>query len=136
MINDYDNTSVQLSWTKPEKDGGRPITHYVIEAKEKLGVEWKELMVTTNDNTAANVTGLKENSVLQFRVRAVNKAGIGEPSDPTDNHTVKHSNRNIPVYIISFTDLVAFQPELKDSKIGKLFKMMIDLISKFQLISD
>ena len=100
VIEDYDNTSVTLSWAKPEKDGGRPLTHYIIEAKDKLSVEWKEIFVTPDDKLTAKVEGLKENSVMQFRVRAVNKAGKGEPSDPTNNHTVKHSNRKfLPMFL-------------------------------------
>ena len=91
VIEDYDNKSVKLSWKKPEKDGGRPITHYIIESKDKLSVEWTEIFVTPDENCVATIEGLKENAVLQFRVRAANKAGFGEPSDPTDNHTVKHS---------------------------------------------
>ena len=41
-IADYDNTMVKLKWTKPESDGGRPITHYVIEMKDKFS-DWTEV---------------------------------------------------------------------------------------------
>ena len=29
-IVDYDNTKCDLKWAIPEKDGGRPITHYIV----------------------------------------------------------------------------------------------------------
>ncbi|CAN7950901.1 unnamed protein product [Ixodes pacificus] len=92
-IVDYDNTKVDLKWDKPASDGGRPILHYVVEKKDKLSSDWVEALKTDGDQCQATVADLKENSVMQFRVRAVNKAGVGEPSEPTENHIVKHRNR-------------------------------------------
>lgn len=92
-IADYDNTMVELKWDKPEKDGGRPILHYVIEMKDKMRPEFTEVMKSDGPVTTAKVTGLKANSVVQFRVRAVNKAGASQPSNETGPHIVKHRNR-------------------------------------------
>ena len=96
VIEDYSVTSVTLTWIKPENDGGRPLTHYIIEMKDKLSVEWKEVLLTPDTTCQATVDGLKENQIVTFRVRAANKAGFGEPSEPTDTHTVKHRNRKLP----------------------------------------
>lgn len=90
-IVDYDNTKVVLKWAPPEKDGGKPIEHYIVEMKDKGG-EWREVLKTPNANPEAVVSKLKENSVVQFRVRAVNLAGPSEASEPTDSHVVKHRN--------------------------------------------
>ncbi|XP_053200690.1 twitchin-like isoform X3 [Panonychus citri] len=91
-IVDYDNTKCDLKWAVPEKDGGRPITHYIIEMKDKFSSDWTEVLVTPDAKNEASVTGLKEGNTVQFRVRAVNKAGPSEPSDATDPHIVKHRN--------------------------------------------
>lgn len=40
----------------------------------------------------ATVKGLEENSQVRFRVKARNKGGISDPSEPTDFHIVKHRN--------------------------------------------
>lgn len=92
-IFDYDNKSVQLRWTPPEKDGGRPITHYHVEIKDKLSVDWKEVLQTPDTKCECTVPDLKEGTVYSFRVRAANKAGVGEASEPTENHLCKHKNR-------------------------------------------
>ena len=42
VINDCDNVSVFLKWEVPETDGGRPITHYVIEQKGIYNLEFVE----------------------------------------------------------------------------------------------
>jgi len=81
-----------LKWEKPQNDGGRPITHYTVEIKDKFAVDWVEVMKTTDSTPEAKVEGLKEKMVYQFRVRAHNKAGSSEPSEPTDNHLCKHRN--------------------------------------------
>ena len=36
-IVDFDNKSVTLRWAKPKDDGGRPISHYIIQKKDKFG---------------------------------------------------------------------------------------------------
>ncbi|RWS24197.1 twitchin-like protein, partial [Leptotrombidium deliense] len=89
-IVDYDNTKCDLKWAAPENDGGKPITHYIIEMKDKLSKDFVEVMKTSSAKPEATVTGLKQGNVVQFRVRAVNIAGPSEPSDETDAHTVKH----------------------------------------------
>nr|CAD7586386.1 unnamed protein product [Timema genevievae] len=91
QIIDYDNKSVSLKWAKPESDGGRPITHYTVEIKDKLSVEWTEVLKTKNIPEGI-VEDLKEKNIYQFRVRAHNKSGASEPSDPTDSHICKHRN--------------------------------------------
>lgn len=47
---------------------------------------------TDTADCIGTVGDLAEKMVYQFRVRAVNKAGIGAPSEPTDNHLCKHKN--------------------------------------------
>ncbi len=71
-------------------DGGRPVTHYVIEQKGKFDVDYIEVLKTEDASLEAVVEGLKEKAVFQWRVRAVNKAGPSLPCEPTDKHIVKH----------------------------------------------
>lgn len=92
-IVDYDNKSVSLKWKVPENDGGRPISHYTVEMKDKFSGDWVEVATTPDANPEAKVEDLKEKMIYQFRVRAHNKAGKGAPSDETDNHLCKHKNR-------------------------------------------
>ncbi|XP_035779466.1 twitchin-like isoform X8 [Anopheles albimanus] len=91
-VDDYGVDFVELKWEKPEKDGGRPITHYIIECKNKFLTDWTECAKSETDDCVLKVHGLKEKVVYQFRVRAVNKGGASKASEPSDNHTVKHRN--------------------------------------------
>lgn len=47
---------------------------------------------TEDNKTEFKVEGLKEKMIYQFRVKACNKAGVGDASEPTDNHLCKHRN--------------------------------------------
>lgn len=89
-IVDWDNTRVDLKWAPPESDGGRPILHYVIEQKDKFSNDFKEVMKTDGPKCEARIPDLKENQEVQFRIRAVNKAGQSTPSEATKPHIVKH----------------------------------------------
>ena len=75
---------VDIAWNPPADDGGSPIEEYIIEKKDKNG-RWEEAMtVPGGGQTAASVKGLTPGEEYQFRVTAKNKAGPGDPSEPTD----------------------------------------------------
>merc|ERR1712055_352932 len=97
-IVDFDNKSVTLRWNKPTEDGGRPITHFIIQKKDKFG-GWFDALITDDDNCAATieelearVPGLSEGKWYQFRIVAVNKAGESWPSYETKPHLARHKN--------------------------------------------
>ncbi|KAJ8319891.1 hypothetical protein KUTeg_001478 [Tegillarca granosa] len=68
----------------PWNDGGAPVTNYVIEYRMIGAFRWLQANedVTILEPTYS-VTGLKEGSDCEFRVSAENKAGVGQPSQPT-----------------------------------------------------
>ena len=96
-VDDWDKKWVKLSWEKPLDDGGSRITHYVIERQEEFSSKWMKSMDTDTDDCYAKVTDLTEFSKYKFRVRAVNRAGPGEPSEPSNEVTCK--TRNAPPVI-------------------------------------
>lgn len=51
-----------------------------------------QVLKTQDTKTEAKVEGLKEKMIYQFRVKAFNKAGVGDASEPTENHLCKHRN--------------------------------------------
>ena len=60
------------------------------------------LYVIQKPDCEARVLGLKEGQQYQFRVRAVNKAGQGEPSDATGPHIAKARFRmNYIIYYVT-----------------------------------
>ncbi len=97
-IKDWDKRWVKLTWEKPLSDGGARITHYIIEKKEvEYSSIWVKAVVTETDDLEYKVADLSENSKYKFRVKAVNKAGPGPPSEPSEEVTCK--TRNAPPVI-------------------------------------
>ena len=52
QIVDFDNQSVTLRWSPPADNGGRPITHYIIQKKDKFG-GWFDALVTDDKTCVA-----------------------------------------------------------------------------------
>ena len=74
--------SVTLSWTKPTDTGGGKIQGYVVEVKPKNG-DWTPATPFPVKETDCTVPNLKEGQEYEFRVKAVNEAGPGNPSIST-----------------------------------------------------
>lgn len=80
--------SVTLSWKKPLDDGGSKITGYIIEKKNPDG-QWDEVLEVPPKENSVVVKEVRENEECQFRIRAKNIAGLGNPSRPTEMITVQ-----------------------------------------------
>ena len=74
--------SVALSWTKPTDTGGGKIQGYVVEVKPKNG-DWAPATPFPVKENECTVPNLKEGQEYEFRVKAVNEAGPGNPSIST-----------------------------------------------------
>ena len=92
-VADYDADSVMLKWQPPLNDGGSPITGYLIEKKGKFG-DWERGHEVPGSQLKGTVVNLTEGSTYDFRVRAINLAGPGQPSEPAGPVTCKA--RNLP----------------------------------------
>lgn len=73
VMADSTKNSVTLQWTRPDHDGGSHITEYIIEKRTKEDPTWT--LGATCKRCSCEVTGLKENAVMDFRVFAKNEKG-------------------------------------------------------------
>lgn len=73
-----------VSWEPPVSDGGSEITAYIIELRDRTAVKWEATMVVKAEDRTATLNDVVENKEYIFRVRAENKAGVGQPSAATD----------------------------------------------------
>lgn len=80
---DSDINFIQLKWTKPTSDGGNPIQGYMVEAKQEGSSEWVPCNNYPTKGTEFTANNLKEGKSYEFRVKAVNDAGPGEASRPS-----------------------------------------------------
>merc|ERR1712111_134261 len=76
---------VKLAWNKPSSDGGATINNYIIERKDPLTKTFIKVTETLTGQTEVTVSGLKEHSINQFRVRAANKSGMSDASQATSD---------------------------------------------------
>lgn len=82
-IENVSGTDVTIAWKRPADDGGSDITGYLVEKKERKGVRWMRASKKTVSDLHFEIKGLAEEVEYEFRVTAENKAGFGEPSEPT-----------------------------------------------------
>lgn len=81
---DWDVDRIDIEWDTPLKDGGAPILHYTVEMKiGRPGETWNEVGKTDGPKRFFSKKELKKGEKYEFRVRAVNKAGPSEPSEPS-----------------------------------------------------
>ena len=71
---------VNLSWEKPESDGGSRVKGYWIEKREANSSMWQRVNTHLHPAATINVTNLIEGRQYEFRIFAENEAGVSEPS--------------------------------------------------------
>jgi len=82
-------TSVTLTWEEPQKDGGSPITGYVLERCQLPRTSWTKANKKPVPDTMFTLENLVEGAEYKFRVSAENAVGVGKPSEPTSPITAK-----------------------------------------------
>lgn len=87
MINITKN-SADLKWTVPEKDGGSPITNYIVEKRDVRRKGWQTVDTTVKE-TKCTVTPLTEGSLYVFRVAAENAIGQSDYTEIGDSVLAK-----------------------------------------------
>lgn len=76
---DIQRSSVTVSWKPSEDDGGSPVTHYLVEKREKTKSTWSYLEKIKSTTTRYTMTHLIEKTEYFVRVKSENKAGLSEP---------------------------------------------------------
>ncbi|XP_077046564.1 immunoglobulin-like and fibronectin type III domain-containing protein 1 [Agelaius phoeniceus] len=76
--------TITISWKAPCKTGTSPIMGYIVQKRKKGTVTWLPVTNVPVKDKKLKVTGLKKGVQYEFRVAAVNAAGTGQPSDPSE----------------------------------------------------
>lgn len=73
-------TSIKLSWQPPVKDGGAAISNYIVDKRETSRANWAQVSSKIKgDILEFNVEKLIDGHEYQFRIRAENMWGVGDP---------------------------------------------------------
>uniref|UniRef100_A0A8C5J8U7 Titin n=1 Tax=Junco hyemalis TaxID=40217 RepID=A0A8C5J8U7_JUNHY len=101
-------------WNPPEYDGGKSITGYILEKKEKRSLRWVPVTKTPIPERRKKVTNLFPGHEYQFRVSAENEVGLGEPSLPSRPVIAKDPIGKIPLYFSVLFQYPPGKPEVID----------------------
>lgn len=80
--------NAELKWTAPERDGGSPITNYIVEKRDVRRKGWQAVDTTVKE-LKYTVTPLTDGSLYVFRVAAENAVGPSEYCELVDSVLAK-----------------------------------------------
>ena len=113
---------VELAWKAPTNDGGSKILGYIIEKKPVGSDQWTKAVPFNILDENATISDLPENGEFEFRVRAVNRAGEGEPSSSTGRVKItEYPSRRRSFLSLALTDVA-----MLDGRAPTLVKKVAD----------
>jgi len=89
LADDVTKASCKLTWEPPETDNGSPVTGYMVERCEGKSTRWSKLTKDPVTERRLDVGDLLAGESYQFRVCAVNAAGVSKPSDASTPFVAK-----------------------------------------------
>ncbi|XP_040472346.1 immunoglobulin-like and fibronectin type III domain-containing protein 1 isoform X4 [Falco naumanni] len=75
--------TITISWKAPRKTGSSQIVGYIIQKRKKGTVTWLPVNNVPIADKKLKMTSLKKGLQYEFRVAAVNAAGVGDASEPS-----------------------------------------------------
>lgn len=69
--------NITIMWSPPADEGGAMVTHYIVEKRETSRVMWSIVSEKLVD-CIVNVPRLIQGNEYIFRIRGVNKYGVGD----------------------------------------------------------
>uniref|UniRef100_A0A674J7Z2 Immunoglobulin like and fibronectin type III domain containing 1 n=1 Tax=Terrapene triunguis TaxID=2587831 RepID=A0A674J7Z2_9SAUR len=123
--------SITLSWAAPPKTGNSRILGYIVEKRKKGSNIWTPITDLPITDRKWMVTDLKEGLQYEFRVAAVNAAGAGEASAPSDAVFARDPMkppgrvRDLKVTNTDYTSITLFwmKPDSKEGGSAKGYKV-------------
>lgn len=82
---DVNKDAMTVSWDEPEDDGGAPISGYLLEKKSRISRKWSKVGKEMITDTTYRVRGLQEGQEYIYHVAAINAAGQGKFSEPSES---------------------------------------------------
>ncbi|KAG9460201.1 hypothetical protein GDO78_013619, partial [Eleutherodactylus coqui] len=73
-----------ICWKAPKFTSGRKILGYFLDQHDPEDVPWKDVNHEPIQERIYKVEGLTEGHFYEFRARALNSAGVGKMSEPSD----------------------------------------------------
>ena len=91
-----------MSWQPPSKDGGSPLTGYVIEQRDTRRTQWVKSGSVDKDTTSFTASKLLEDSEYVFKVTAVNAEGDSTPLESSPAKPTRPKSKRIILFLIIF----------------------------------
>ncbi|ESO99750.1 hypothetical protein LOTGIDRAFT_141651 [Lottia gigantea] len=126
-VSEITSNAVSLAWYGPAYDGGSPITAYTVECCKGNSRKWTSL---TNNcrNTFYQAQSLEPNTQYCFRIRAGNKHGMSEASEPSELITTYEDCSSTMDY--ESDDELPFEPKYVDIDKSRKFEDYFDTMEE------